>query len=660
MKQQWGRNSYAGEWLNRRSVWTWTAAILALASMVGICVYRYTRIWTPLQRFYVKTYIRCGLRSVVKFSRTDSYWTVSAVGKKGGHWALNEEIMQVKTGTGETMLALTPEAVQIGDVRLVIQKVLWDNARLHDFLSQWIYPEETFLNFIKSGLLGGGVVFLVALGLAIPKDSERARERKEGRRLKGPELVTPWEFNRKNRSDGIGFALTERTLIQKAFGKVQRLVLPRAGESSHILIMGDTGMGKSTLIRQILLQVEARGDTAIVYDPALEYLPKFYRPERGDTILNPIDQRTPYWSPSDELTHITEASTLAASLFPHRQNENAFFTEGPRKIFAHLLTFKPTPEELVWWICHEGEIDRRVRGTEYAAMIDRRASAQRSGVLASLNMVADSLKLLPREADTTKRWSAARWANERKGWLFLTSTPATRERLVPLTSLWLDTLVLRLMNYGQTGPRAVWFVLDELATLQRLPQLHTAVTENRKSNNPVVLGFQGRSQLETRYGHEAEAMLSQPATKIFLATSEPNAARWISDAIGEIETERQSESRSSGQWGRSRSSETQNLQRQREPLVIPSEITGLQPLHGYLKHRNLVVRMSFAFVELQDHHPAFIERPMEMPRKEEPKAAAVTAEAIGSAEQKLASHDVKQSCEQELRRNRTAHDHFFR
>src|SRR5256885_847137 len=92
------------------------------------------------------------------------------------------------------------------------------------------------------------------------------------------------------------------------------------------------------------------------------------------------------------------------------------------------------------------------------------------------------------------------------------------------------------------------------------------------------------------YGHEAEAMLSQPATKIFLATSEPNAARWISDAIGEIETERLTESRSSGRWGRRRNSETQNLQRQREPLVIPSEITGLQPLHGYLKHRNLVVR----------------------------------------------------------------------
>ena len=94
------------------------------------------------------------------------------------------------------------------------------------------------------------------------------------------------------------------------------------------------------------------------------------------------------------------------------------------------------------------------------------------------------------------------------------------------------------MNQGDPALRHAWFVLDELASLQRLPQLHTALTENRKSGNPVVIGFQGRSQLEVRYGHEAESMLSQPATKIFLHTSEPRAAKWISDTIGEVEMER--------------------------------------------------------------------------------------------------------------------------
>src|SRR6202011_6182940 len=117
----------------------------------------------------------------------------------------------------------------------------------------------------------------------------------------------------------------------------------------------------------------------------------------------------------------------------------------------------------------EDEIDRRLSGTVYGVMVDRQAPAQRSGVLASLNMVADTLKLLPAERDTSRRWSASAWVNEwPQGWLFLTSTPETRPRLVPLTSLWLDTLVLRLMHQGWRRAHPVWFILDELASLQRL------------------------------------------------------------------------------------------------------------------------------------------------------------------------------------------------
>ena len=92
--------------------------------------------------------------------------------------------------------------------------------------------------------------------------------------------------------------------------------------------MGDSGTGKSALIRQFLGHLEVRGDTAIVYDPALEYTPQFYTPERGDVILNPIDARSPYWSPGDELRHEAEALTLATSLFPDRVNENPFFTKA--------------------------------------------------------------------------------------------------------------------------------------------------------------------------------------------------------------------------------------------------------------------------------------------------------------------------------------------
>ncbi len=166
-------------------------------------------------------------------------------------------------------------------------------------------------------------------------------------------------------------------------------------------------------------------------------------------------------------------------------------------------------------------------------------------------------------------------------------------------------LILRTMEPAIHRAKPVWFVLDEVASLNKLPQLHTAVTEARKSGNPVVLGFQGRSQIEKRYGKDAETMLSQPATKLFLKTSEPHSSKWVSDAIGEIEVERLKESRRHSllPGNRQYSMEIVN-----KPLVMASEIAGLEPLHGYIKQENLVVKARFPYVRAIERQPAFLER----------------------------------------------------
>jgi hypothetical protein len=615
MNQTWGRTAAAGTWPHPKPVWTMAVVLVALVSGGAVAAYRYYTVWTPLQRVYAPTWLRCQLMAALSFTTTGRYRLLEVEGLAGTRLALEEEVRPARAGNGDTSFALTDAAVRIGARRLVWRDASYAHAALHAFLGRWIYRDHAVVDLLRPAWWGGLAVLAGGLLVAVPKDVVRARDRRQGRRLKGPELVSVTRFNRRYRADGIGFVQPPRRFRRSAWVRV-----PRAIESSHFLIMGDSGTGKSALIRQMLTQIEARGDTAIVYDPALEYTPQFYTPERGDAILNPLDTRSPYWTPADEWRHEAETLTLATSLFPDRHHENAFFTEAPRRIFAHLLTLRPTPEQLAWWLCHEDEIDQRLAGTAYAAMIDRQAPAQRGGVLASLNMVADTLKLLPAEQDTSRRWSAAVWANAwPHGWLFLTSTPETRPRLVPLTSLWLDTLVLRLMHQGQPRPHPTWFVLDELASLQRLPQLHTAITENRKSNNPVVLGFQGRSQLETRYGHDAEAMLSQPATKIFLRTSEPHAAKWIADTLGDIEIERLRESRSNTRGGQ----QSYGLERQVEPLVMASEISGLAALRGYLKMGNLVVRLSFPFVHLPKKAPAFIERRHHAVRQGDPTRPAV-------------------------------------
>jgi Type IV secretion-system coupling protein DNA-binding domain len=605
MSYAWGRSDVAGTW--PRPEYLWFVGLLVLAALGGLAmgIYQHERTWTPLQRWYLSAYLRSAIAKGLAFESA-RYELLYVVHRNETRLAFDADVEPVTTASGEPSFALSEVAYAAGVRRLHWRGGQYRHDRIHDLLRIAIYEDQTLAVLARPALWTALAVVLAGLGVVVHQNAKDARERRHGRRLKGPELVTVGRFNRRLDADGVGFVQASGA-IARALGWHQAVRIPYQLEPNHLILMGDTGTGKSALIRQLLQQLDARGDTAIVYDPAREYTGQFYRPERGDLILNPLDARSPSWSPADELRHDAEALTLATSLFPERHDESRFFRDAARRLFAHLLTLRPkSAAELACWLHDEDELDRRVRGTAYAAIINPLAPQQRSGVLGSLNLVADTLNLLPPEDACSAKWSALQWAERRRGWLFLTSSPETRERLIPLSSLWLDMLVLRLMTDPQPHHPRVWFIFDELASLHRLPQLHTAVTENRKSNNPVVLSFQGRSQLETRYGHDAEAMLSQPATKIFLRTTEPRAAEWIAKSIGDIEIERLRESRSSGRERQ----QSYNLERQVEPLVMASEITGLERLHGFMKVGNLVVRLHFPFIKLPEIQPPFVERPV--------------------------------------------------
>ncbi|MBB5344466.1 type IV secretion system DNA-binding domain-containing protein [Tunturibacter empetritectus] len=659
---EWGRKEYSKAWPNRTPVWTWAAILLTGVFLAGALTMQYRERWTAAQKLYLTDYLRSGTLGRGSPTATGKYTLLEAVVGKGQRLLIDDEIEPVTGPDGRHGYQLTDEGVSDGITQLQYVTGTYNHRGLHALLGRFVFKDQRTRDLIKAPAEWTAGFFVLALLVAVPKDRARRMVWKHGRRLRGPELVRTAEFNAKlGRPDGIAFVNEEQTwwdrLVHKNLSSWVRI--PRDREAMHFLIVGDSGTGKSATIRQLLSQIADRGEAAIVYDPAMEYLPQFYNEGRGDVVLNPLDARCPFWTPGDEVPHEAEALTLAVSLFPDQGRENRFFVEAPRKIFAHLINLRPTPQELTYWMSNADEIDKRIEGTEMAAMIDRGAANQRSGVLGSLNMVADAFKLLPTESETDRRWSTVEWAQQRKGWVFITSKPTMRERMRPLVSLWLDLLVLRMMN-DDTVRRKTWFVLDELASLQHLPQLKTAVTENRKSNNPMVLGFQGKAQVEALYGHVAEAMLSQPATKIFLKTSEPHASEWISKAIGEIEVERFRESRVKGAFPRGRESEQRDITR--EPLVMASEVGGLDPLHGYLKHGNLVVQMHFPYVELRSHAEKFIERKLKTGVQMRSAAEQTPIEAeepvMQPAPQRKLPQRVQKSQEQQPAKVNEQHPYF--
>jgi hypothetical protein len=598
---QWGRK----ETIVRpphAPVFAFAATFAALIlTFVFICLY-IGFLMSPLQRWYLPLYARTGVVGIVR--KVDTYQLLNVADVHlHARPAIEADVMKGSTPLPNRWplpLALSDSARTSGLIYLYPgPKTSYRNGPLHDYLRRFFYDGHGIVGVLRWPLLAGLVSFLGLLVFATRKDVERLKEMKYGRLLKGPVLVSPKDFNHAVKGDGVGFKTVE-------FKQLMRI--PQRAEGQHIELMGDSGAGKTRLMMQLLLQIRDRGHSAIVYDPACEFVQRFYDKDRGDIVLNPLDARCPYWGPSEELRRRAEAKAIAASLYqPTTDRKGEFFTETPQKIFAHLLTFGPTPQELVEWMANPDEIDRRVQNTEMAMMIAKGAQQQRNGVLASLGLIADSLRMLPRKDKTAHHWNATQWAETRKGWIFLTSKPSEREALRPLHSLWIDLLVLRLLNEPKESQHPVWFVLDELASLQRLPQLHTALTENRKGKNPLVLGFQGKAQLEFIYGHMAEVMLSQPKTKIFLRITEPKAAEWVSNAIGEVEIERLRETHSTGL----RAGNNFSVERQIEPLVMDSEISGLPDLHAFLKHGNHVARFSFAYNDIPATQPAFLPRPLE-------------------------------------------------
>jgi type IV secretory pathway TraG/TraD family ATPase VirD4 len=126
-------------------------------------------------------------------------------------------------------------------------------------------------------------------------------------------------------------------------------------------------------------------------------------------------------------------------------------------------------------------------------------------------------------------------------------------------------------------------MLDELASLERLTSLEAGLTKGRKHGLRVVAGLQSVAQLDAIYGqHHAKTLRSCFRNLLALgcANSDPDTAQVISDGLGQSEIERIQTAHSSGKTG---SSTSTHRERRIQAAVLPSELTALPPLRGYLK-----------------------------------------------------------------------------
>jgi type IV secretory pathway TraG/TraD family ATPase VirD4 len=123
--------------------------------------------------------------------------------------------------------------------------------------------------------------------------------------------------------------------------------------------------------------------------------------------------------------------------------------------------------------------------------------------------------------------------NKVGSWLFLSTKPSARELTLPLIAALSELAFCQLMNIGINRQRRVWFVIDELSSLGKMPALAGLMAEGRKYGACVLAGLQSLNQLYTHYGqYEGSTIFGQFGTNCFFRNNEPAIAKMVSNMCG--------------------------------------------------------------------------------------------------------------------------------
>jgi type IV secretory pathway TraG/TraD family ATPase VirD4 len=444
--------------------------------------------------------------------------------------------------------------------------------RAHDMVQNVLYGEvlkayrfPLAFSFLSWACLWPLAIWYVRRVTARIKDQEHIR---------GARLIT--EKAIRSESDGTGIL------------PVASIRIPEALSRRHILIAGQTGSGKSTVLIQHLAAIQNAGRRAIANDFKGELVERFYRPEK-DLILNPIDARGVGWTLFNELKSKPDLTAITGSLIPPAKGEDRFWSAAAQDVLRGVMAYcydanKRTNAELWKALTSQlHEITEMCRATESGhagyTYIQDASSKQAAGVIAVLMSYVSWL-----EFAFDGPFSLRRWAEEAGDkMIFITRTDEVANLMRPYLSLFADLAGKRFLSLPEsTEPdKNIYLILDELGNMQRLPSVKRLLTAGRSKGIVVEVGIPDFTSIESVYGREdAHTIINSCGSKLILNLGDPEAARFFSDLASEEECWESSTYYSISEHDH-RGGENHNRQVRTRKVIMPAEIMRLAVGSGY-------------------------------------------------------------------------------
>jgi type IV secretory pathway TraG/TraD family ATPase VirD4 len=387
--------------------------------------------------------------------------------------------------------------------------------------------------------------------------------------------------------------------------------IPAGDETKHFKLIGTTGTGKSTAIRELLRQAIQRGDRAMFADPDGGYRNEFYHRYRGDVVINPFDPDSVQWDLFGEIQNRYDADELASGLIPDCEDASAREWRAYARTFLaamirgcharnlrslqelwRLLTAAPAEELRPW-----------VAGTPAQPFLDGDNARMFGSIRAVLSSAIAALEFV--QSQRAAAFSVRRWIREADhcGNLFMPYKSNQIAALRSIIATWVRLAIFEAMSQPEGRDQRLWIVVDELDALGAIDGLKDALARLRKFGGRCVLGFQSVAQVSSTYGAgPAQTLVENCGNTLILRCSgseNGGTSQFASRLIGDREVLRLQTSRGSDREGAfsSRSGRrSRNITEQRvtEAAVMPSELEQLPDLCGYLKTASSAVWLKVA------------------------------------------------------------------
>ncbi|MCG2717802.1 MAG: type IV secretion system DNA-binding domain-containing protein [Nanoarchaeota archaeon] len=361
----------------------------------------------------------------------------------------------------------------------------------------------------------------------------------------------------------------------KKTGAPRIALLPHEDLGAGILILGNTGSGKTNVIDSIIYQLPiSENDPVIIFDVKTDYIKEF-RKEK-DIVIG-LENSTHSWNIFDEAGKESDFHELAREIYPLTGSEKDYWPKTAGLLFEAILIAvqreaenmgkKATNHVLVKFILEHTMEETYNLLNSYK---DLRRVAQYINPDSHGASAMDTMKTFNADfseifrddfADSSRPVFSIReyMKNPRGRALFLACDMVRIKTVAPMFRLLIDTASKYALR-PEFQDRHKYFVVDEAQLLPHLSGYAALVNAGRSFLAACFTGIQSISQLNAAYGKDmANSILSGHWYAIMLRQNDEPSKKFVRDMIGDYQL------------------------KQTTPIVEPGAF-GTSEITGYMEH----------------------------------------------------------------------------